>query len=291
MAWFGSMRVDPATLKMWVGDEVPEPKHPTSDYYFQFPYANGTYSVEHFGAGAQRTRYNFILVRPDDSLISRSKYQVLLAGKFGTVYGESTYFYDPMYKGQANDFFTVAYFNSVGSEPFQIASSLPAGLNLSLDAVSLIRVFQAAPEFLIVSANYAPDGHLESLHVNGARHGDWVHSSELVRLYPGLGVATMIGDRPQTREYFGLPAAFPTQEYLHKPANVFARVNLIGVMDVVNLHYDRNRWVRQESFLPDGTRSVRFLTYVATDEDKALDPVDKSRMFGRFSYTSKPEQN
>jgi hypothetical protein len=291
MAWFGSMRVDPVTLGMWVGDEIPEPKHPTSDYYFQFPYASGDYSVAHYGTGDQTICYNYFEVRPDNRLITRFKRQVLLAGEFGTVYGESTYFYDPMYAGQANEFFTVSNMNGVGVEPFRVAPALPAGTNLSLDAVSVIRVFREAPEFLIVSANYAPDGHLESLHVNGAKHGDWVHSNEIKALYPDLGVATMIGDRPQTREHFGLPATFPTRQYLQKPANTFARVALNSVMDVINLHYDRNRWVRQESFLPDGTRSVRFLTYVITEEDKALDPVDNSRMFGRFSYTRNPGQN
>jgi hypothetical protein len=214
-----------------------------------------------------------------------------LTGEFGTVYGKSTYFYDPMYKGRANEFFTLPYMNNVGSEPFRVAPALPAGANLGLDAVSLIRVFQAPPEFLIVSGNYAPDGHLESLHVNGAKHGDWVHSNELVPLYPGIGVATMIGDQPKAREHFGLPAVFPTQQYLQKPASVFTRVELHSVMEVVNLHYDRNRWVRQESFLPDGTRSIRFLTYIVTEEDKVLEPVDNSRMLGQFSYTRTLSQN
>jgi len=285
------MRVDPVTLKMWVGDEIPEPKHPASDYYFRFVQADGNYSVAHYGAGDQPICYNYFLVRPNNSLISRSKNQVLVAGEFGTVYGESTYFYDPMYAGQANEFFTVSYMNGVGGEPFRVVSAFPAGSNPSLDAVSLIRVFQAAPEFLIVSANYAPAGHLESLHVNGAKKGNWVHSTEIKALYPGLEVATMIGDRPKTREYFGLPATFPTQQYLQKPANIFPRVGLNSVMEVVNMHYDRNRWVRQESFLPDGTRSLRFLTYVVTEEDKVLEPVDNRRMFGQFSYTRKPGQN
>lgn len=44
----------------------------------------------------------------------------------------------------------------------------------------------------------------------------------------------------------------------------------------MNLHYDRSRWVRQDSSDATGKRSTRFLIYEVTEQDRALKPVDDS---------------
>jgi hypothetical protein len=155
------------------------------------------------------------------------------------------------------------------------------------------RIFQAPPGFLVVSANYALDGHLESLHVNGSSQGQWMHSNQLGPLYPDVEVGTMIGDRPKTRERFGSPASFPVQAYLKSAAGkqtvpVFRQIDLQSSVDVVNLHHDRNRWLRQDTFLPNGTFSTRFLGYMVTDEDKVLEQVDNGKLFGQYPYTRTP---
>jgi hypothetical protein len=285
MANYANMEIDPKTLKVQLRNELPFPGSPTSDYYFRFQLSGGRYTVDHFAPGG-KVRYNAFWVNADDTISDKTKYQVLLSGPFGTVYAESDYFYDSYYKGQPTTFSSVPYFNDVRSEPFQLASALPATENLRLNAISVIRIFHAPPEFLIVSANYSPDGRLESLHVNGAKHGDWVHSNEVRSLYPDLDVATLSADWPGTRERFGIPAAFPVQEYQRSPANIFHPVKLNDALDVVNFHYERNRWVRQDSFLPDGTRQTRFLTYLKTHEDEILEPIDSSRQFGEFQPTA-----
>jgi hypothetical protein len=281
---FEKMEIDPTTMKVQLRNELPWPNPPASDHYFRFPISDGRYLIDHFGA-AGKVRYNAFFVGADDAIYTKTKYQILLSGPFGRVYAESTYFYPPYYKDQPTQFFSVLYMNGLGCEPFQVVSTLPASETLRLSAISVIRVFPAPPEFLVVSANYAPDGHLESLHVNGSKHGDWVHSNEIHGLYPDIEVATMIGDRPKTRERFGIPATFPVKHYHHNQSDVFQDVDLKSALDVVNYHYERNRWVRQDSFLPEGAAETRFLTYVNTSEDKVLEPVDGALLFGQFPYT------
>lgn len=288
---FRSMHVDQKTLKVHLDAVLRGEPAPGSDYYSCLVNVTkpGRYTVEHRRAGSSYI-YNYFFVEPADFLYSRDKWQVLLSGPFGTVYAHSTYFYA---SESPTSFAVVLYLNGSGGEPFQLLPSSPAADNLTLSGISVVRIFQAPPGFLVVSANYAPDGHLESLHVNGSKQGEWVHSNELRPLYPDVEVATMIGDRPRTRERFGLPAAFPVGLYFkpatgERPASVFRPVGLRSSMDVVNLHYDRNRWVRQDSFLPDGTRSTRFLVYTVTDEDRVLERIDNAKLFGQFPYTRTP---
>lgn len=281
---FGKMEIDPITMKLRLRNELPGPAPPASDYYFRFPISDGRYTIDHFGTGG-KIRYNAFFVGADDTIYTKTKYQVLLSGPFGTVYAESTYFYPPFYKAQPTQLFSVLYMNALGCEPFQLVSALPASDTLRLSAISVIRIFRAPPEFLVVSANYAPDGHLESLHVNGSKGGDWVHSNEIHGLYPDFEVATMIGDRPITRKHFGISAAFPVERYHRDPSDVFQQVELKSALDVVNFHYERNLWVRQDSFLPEGTAQTRYLTYVNTSEDRILETVESAPLFGQFPYT------
>jgi len=276
---YRTMHIDPKTLKVQLEGNLPSLSNPTTDYFFRFGISGGRYTVDHFGPG-QKIRYDAFFVNADDSIVTRTKYQVLLSGPFGTVYAETTYYYASEYTGQSTQFFTVPYSNKVGHEPFQIASSLPSTPR-TLSAISIVRVFSAAPEFLIVSANYAPDGHLEALHVNGSENGDWVHSNTVHSLYPELDVATSIGDRPRTREIFGLPERFPVERYIHTGSPPFEKTNFARFSDVVNMHYDRNRWVQQDAFLADGAHQIRFLTYKITDADEELASIDNSRAFGQ----------
>jgi hypothetical protein len=48
----------------------------------------------------------------------------------------------------------------------------------------------------------------------------------------------------------------------------------------VNLHYHRNRFVRQDDFGADGSHTTRFLKYAITPEDLQLEPVDDLIGFG-----------
>src|SRR5712671_5544444 len=72
MANYGSMKIDPNTLKVRLRDELPFPKLPTSDYYFRFQLPDGRYTVDHFAAGG-KVRYNAFFVGADNAISTRTK--------------------------------------------------------------------------------------------------------------------------------------------------------------------------------------------------------------------------
>jgi hypothetical protein len=161
---------------------------------------------------------------------------------------------------------------------------LPAAASLS--AVSVVRVLRAPPEALVTSANYARDGHLYALHVNGSRQGAWVHSNDLQRLHPGaFGVATMIGDRPRTRATFGLPETFPVIAHVQGGVDVLGAAAFPSVLDAVLLHYERGRVVRRDLHDPSRRVSSTFLRFEHTPKDQVLDTVDRRRGFADVPYT------
>ena len=90
----------------------------------------------------------------------------------------------------------------------------------------------------------------------------------------------MIGDVPKTRQYFGLPLALPAADYLRTHDPHFGPARLTGTLDVVNVHYSRNRWVRQDTFLPGKDLSTRFLAFRVLPEDIAMQALDARRPFG-----------
>src|ERR1700734_337355 len=79
MVNYGTMEIDPNTLKVRLGDELPLSGSPTSDYYFRFQLPNGRYTVDHFAPGG-KVRYDAFFVLADNSISTRSKYQILLSG-------------------------------------------------------------------------------------------------------------------------------------------------------------------------------------------------------------------
>lgn len=107
----------------------------------------------------------------------------ILSGHYGAVYAVKTCFYNrPLQSGYS----TVAvgsYLNELGHE---IPIELPAPpRNLPpLTSVSLVRIFRTDPEYVIVSANYEPDGRLGSLHVDKTKGGDWVSGASLLKSDP-----------------------------------------------------------------------------------------------------------
>lgn len=140
--------------------------------------------------------------------------------------------------------------------------------------MSLVRVLVGPPEFLVVSANYDAAGAIRSIHVNGARHGDWVHSSEIGEPHRRLGVATMLGDRPEVRTHYGLPPAMPWERAARLGTRVFAAPPLPIHLDAVHLHYDRGRLVRQHVSRSGAPPESRDLRFHVTAQDLALSARD-----------------
>jgi hypothetical protein len=289
-AFFGAMQIDPVSLEVRLSDTLTMDQALDTPHFFRFR-SQSFDSIDHYAGwrqAPQRTRYNAFAVSYDGRLLYRNKYQELLRGPFGTVYAESTYYYSEQYKGQTPEFTTVAYANSMEHEPPEIGEALPPDEALNLSAVSVVRIFRAPPELLIVSANYDAHGAIQSIHVNGAKGGDWVHSNEVPDPYRGLGVATMFGDRPAARAYYGLPGAFPVEAYRRDPTDVFGHSALESDLDVVHLHFNRNQWVQQDVFRPQELIKRRILRFQVTEQDLVLDSWDEQGAFGVVNWLKQP---
>jgi len=287
--YFREMEIDPKTLTVKVNDSFLGLYFGASGvYYFKFLSTDGRYTIDHYewpDKQSKAVRYNAFFVDAQNRLITRTKYHELLRGPFGTVSAQTTYFYAEQYGEKWTDFETALYMNDIGSEPGRELADAPPHLPQTVSAVSVIRVFKAAPEYVVVSANYAPDGYLESLSVHGSKGGNWIHTNYLDGSARGFQVGRSIGDRPETRAQFGLPREFPIAEYASKREPPFAATSFPNVLDVVNFHYQRDLWVEQDLFPAGGPHAHRYLVFKVTPEDETLEPIDSHRLFGQFPYT------
>lgn len=230
--------------------------------------------------------YNVFFLDTNHRLVYRSKQLRLLSGPYGTVYGLVRYYYAERYG--KNSLETRSWFNGIRQVLPVVSDRVDDIEKMPLSAVSVVRVFRAEPEFLIASSNYSSDGHLYALHVYGAKDGECVHSSELPRRYDKEFIHdTRIGDDKKTREYFGIPGRFPIAAFLDESSAPFAQVELDSVLDVVNLHYDESRVVRQVAYGPHQGRTTSFLTFPQTKEDEALRSRDRERGFADIAHTRK----
>ena len=273
-AFFRTIRIDPTSLAVAFADPLTPEQAQDVPLYWPFHYQAG-YSIDyHAGLRQPRIRYDALDLDEDRRLRSRTKHQELLHGDFGTIYAQSTYYYAECHSGPHPQRFTVAYANALEHETPEILPALPDE-GFERDAVSVVRIFRAPPEFLIVSANYDTHGRMQAVHVNVARNGDWVHSNHIPEPYRKLGVATMLNTPPRVLTYYGLPSRFPVDTYRHAPSSdLFGAVQLAGVLDVVNVHLDQTRYVDQDLFHADGTVERRFLRFRLTDVDRMLAPLD-----------------
>ncbi len=275
---FRTAHIDPHTLKMSFTDRLSWPPPAAGGFYERFSASPG-YTVLYIAPGG----------RPDPDIISLTNHsviatkgsnRVILTGDYGTVYVRTTHFYSPEYGPQPIEFYAELSFSSPNQATAQRVGAFDQTADLS--AITVVRVFRAPPGFLVVCATYDQDGHVAVLSVNGSRAGELVQPNELLRIYKDLDVGgTSFGDRPRTRQYFGLPETFPITDYLHAYRNVSKPVNLQSYRDVINLHYRRNQYVRQDLFSPDGTRKTEFLHYPLTTAYEELRSLDDRMQFGR----------
>ncbi len=274
---FRTIKIDPKTLVLKLEEPLPLVPSPNHDFYQLF--RGNTISVVHLGPRDSRVSYNAFEIDNQGSLLRRTKFQVLSEGPYGTVFAESTYFYGEQYNHQPTDFHVDLYFTDGSHEPAQEVRNFRAPGTLS--AISMVRVFKAAPGYLVACATYDATGRLSVNSINGSKGGGWVHSNEVHALYPDLDVGTIYEDRPKVRRYFGLPERFPVSDYLETPHNVALPTTLRSFSDVVNMHYQRNRFVRQDVFSTGGLPKSHFLKYTMTPEDQQLDAIDSTIKFGR----------
>jgi hypothetical protein len=230
--------LDPATLTVSFHELIPGVPEPKTDYYQPFYRHDGHCTLEHFDTTQKTTpriRYNALDLDPQHRVISRTKYQILLTDFFGTFYAETLFQYAPFYKRPHTSFRIYAFANSIESEPPQLTeSSVPPEAHLSM--ISVIRVFGTLPECSLICACYAPDGSLLSLSKKRSIRGDCQD-----------GGSGEIEPNAVHSEQFGLPSRFPVAAYSSEgSSHNFLPITPPSDLDCISLHYDRNRFVKQE---------------------------------------------
>jgi hypothetical protein len=277
--FYRTMQIDPQSLLVTFSDLLPDHCTTCGPFYWPFTGHTGAYSVDHYD-GKQpyphRVRYSAFAVSAENRLWSRTKRQELLHGAFGTVYAQTQFYYGNTLGYEGIKFSVSLYANEAEHEPPQIITALPE-TQLELSAITLVRVFRSPPEYIVLTAQYSPDGYLDFLSVDGAKDGNWAHNSVLQSLDDSLGLG--LGELTKNQIRFGFPERFPVADYLRKAEPGWKAAAVPSTLDVVNLHYERNRWVRQDSFSARG-KETRFLTYAVTPQDLMLEPVDKRMPFG-----------
>jgi hypothetical protein len=162
------------------------------------------------------------------------------------------------------------YANNADSESPTVDDKEPSPTG-AITHISLVRVFQRPPGYVIVSAVYAPSGRIQHLWINASKTGEWIHPSQ----FPEWSNGSLIfnGDVKQRSAMtrFGFPDVLDTHSYIKQPVSPFRSAVPDVQLSVVNLHFDYNRWVRQDSFSALGPQTTRYLTFTPTYEDSVLE--------------------
>jgi len=146
-----------------------------------------------------------------------------------------------------------------------------------LTSLSLVRVFRAFPEYLIVAANYEATGELGSLHIDGAKGGDWLHSSFVPAAQDSFDRRIPKDRGTETLRKYGIPAHIDVQEYLRSHRIPIPTVPLPQEITVLNLHYGYNRLILQDELNAGVAISSRFLQPSVTEEENRLNALCESR--------------
>lgn len=288
---YRSLTIEPGTLRADWSDpifaQMDENDHVlpvVGDYFLPFQAGNGDFIISHLSrrdAHSSLIRYTYLVSSANHNLGHFVKTREVLKGAFGAVLAIKSCFYlPPAQAAQRPNHFDVQPYAEL-AEPPAIHSEQPAGVADTLFYLSVIRVFRAPPEYVIVTAVYSTDGRLRSVYLNGSHGGDWVHANDLTGFEKdaiSLGKARA----PETLRHYGLPDRIDLNRYLHKFDFPLAPTALESVTDAVNLHFNFGDWTRQDEFAPDGSHQTRFLAYVQTAEDRILDPICNQRFAQQF---------
>ena len=266
---------------------------PTLGSYYQiFTGQSGT-SVEHFfqrDPATPRVKYSYLDTNMKDHLVYRSvNTREILRGPFGTVYSEKTCFFHLPIESWSNELNVHLYANSVGEPPI-MSDEPPGTAPATLTNVSVIRVLRGGPEFIVAAAMYGADGRAMTLSVEVGRNADWVQAS----VARGTGTrffnhAALTGDEAAVMTSFGLPETISIEHALiQRPIGLATPSEGPVDQDAISLHYAYDRWLRQDEYLAGGEHHTRYLTYVRTPEDIALDEPCAERFPEREASLSRP---
>jgi hypothetical protein len=248
----------------WLG----EPSDPGS-YYFFFHTATGFTTVNHFEqrpGKSSAVRLLYLETNTKQVLDRTVKTDLILSGAFGNVYIQKECFYaSPIQRGYSSVSVESYFRSSIDVMPAEVASpqNLPP-----LTSVSLVRVLRAAPEFVVVSANYEVSGALVSVNVSQAKGGDW-----------GSGATHMVQveGRSDYLQQYGIPVSMDVPGYARSQRFPLPAVALPQELNAVVQSYGYDKLIRVD-VLKDGTvESTRFLQPEVTKEEEQLNPLCEAR--------------
>jgi hypothetical protein len=288
---YRTIRIDASTLKVDLQNPIVlefdrdrRARPILGSYYQLFIGQGGGRSIEHYfqkDAATPRIRYLHLETGADHILGRTTSRRELLRGQFGTVYSTKECFFNSPVENYPSSIDVRLYGNLSEHEPPTVASEKPGWAGSAITNVSVIRVFRGGPEYLVATATYSPSGRLTAASVQGSRDGDWVHPAYVEEARQG---AVTIGpDGPTAGELatlsrYGLPATVSIENAAaHQPVGLRAVSNNPPERDVVNVHYDYDRWIAQDDYPAGLPHQTRYLTYAQTPENAGLDPLCAAR--------------
>ena len=189
--YFRELKIDSGLhLILTGGINLPNFQEPDAGSYYAPFHGAWTTSVDHFERkpGAAARERSLYLETGQDQVLDRTvKTDEILRGPFGTVNAVKECFYTrPIGSGFGSVSVEFKVNDTEGEVPPEVPSpgeSLPP-----LTSLSLVRIFRTSPEYVIVSANYEPDGSLGSVDFGSARTGCQPAAARLERRCIGAAI-------------------------------------------------------------------------------------------------------
>ena len=269
---------DPVYAKVTGGIVQPE----LSPYYQVFSGPEGAFDINYYRTDAfpylrQRPVHLEGGTRGTDHFINKVvEVRELLRENFGSLYTELDAYVDLPLPSYANSCEVLLQDNKVEYEPVIVSNERPNPLAGNVMAVSMVRVFRQSTEnYEVLIAEYSPsDGLIRKLYIQHSRGGNWIPETLISTETTGFRSFNNSGPQRQIIARYDLPIHFDLSSYLNgsfRPGDTDAELELLDV------HYDWNRTVRQEIIRSGKTRQLRWLTYRSTPLDSTLDPIIRER--------------
>lgn len=284
-SYFRELKIDSGLhLVLTGGIDLPNFREPDVGSYYAPFYGAYVTSVDHREkkpGTAARERSLYLETGHDQVLDRTVKTDEILSGPFGTIDAVKECFYTRPIR---NGFGSVSVeFNGNDTEhelPSEVripTEGLPA-----LTSFSLVRIFRANPEYVIVSANYERDGSLGSLNFGTAKNGNPVRTDP-------IGTWIYRTPDPQVNETarkeivplltkYGIPTHIDVEKYLRSRRMALPAVALDQEKNVMNEFYGFGKLIRQDELRDGAIVASRWLQPSVTEEEKeTLNPLCDAR--------------
>ncbi|MGI4826619.1 MAG: hypothetical protein ACRYFU_00250 [Janthinobacterium lividum] len=244
----------------------------SGSYYAPFYGASGT-SIDHLEKRAESVspeRALYLETNRDQVLDFTSKEDEVLSGPFGSLNAKRECFYTRPIESTFGSVSIEFNGNDMQHEVPLVISGPPQGLP-ALTSLSLVRIFHTGADYVIITANYEPDGRLGSLDYGSARNG---HPS------PGpSGTATYRTSDPVVDEIlrsqlapdlerYGIPVSIAVKKYLQSRTMPLPASSLQQYRNVLHAFYGFGKFIRQDELRDGIIVTSRWLQPSQTKEEK-----------------------